>query len=144
MTTPNQDFRERGWTIVGAAVLAAVLAGAAGLVMATGGDAPRRREAVACAAAICLVGSLGGWLIARWPSTTPSMGVTKGLAAVALRIFLPLAGLGWLQAGGRDLREAGADRFLLVFYLALLATDVLLHMIGGPYRRGIGGKNTLN
>jgi hypothetical protein len=135
---------EFGWTAVGTAVLAGVLGGAAGLALLVGGGRPRWSEAVGFAAAVCLVGALGGWIVARWPTTKPAIGVAKGLGAVTLRIFLPLAALGWLQTGGRGVREAGADRLLLIFYLALLATDILLHIIGGRFGRGIGGKNAAN
>ncbi len=130
MTAPKQPAALR-WTLIGTAVLAAVLAGAAGLAVATAGATPRAGEAIAFAAMICLAGGVGGWVVARWPTGNPALGVAKGLGAVALRIFLPLAALGWLQAGDSGLREAGADRFLLVFYLALLATDILLHLYGG-------------
>ena len=135
---------ELRWTVVGAAVLTAVLAGAAGLSLVSGDARPLRTEAVAFAAAVCFCGAIGGWLVARWPTAKPASGVAKGLGAVALRIFLPLAALGWLQSGGRELQEAGADRLLLIFYLALLATDILLHIIGGRRSRGFGGKNAVN
>ena len=125
------------WTVLGGAALTAVLAAAAGLAWAAGAD-PR---AIAFAAAVCLVGAVGAWLLARWPTATPSMGVAKGLGAVSLRIFLPLAALGWLQAGGGELRAAGADRLLLIFYLSLLATDILLHIMGGRNQRRDRGKN---
>lgn len=142
--TPPKPLSELGWTVVGAAVLAGVLAVASGLAIAGGGQHPRSGEAVAFAAMICLVGALGGWTTARWPTANPAIGVAKGLGAVALRIFLPLAALGWLQSGGGELREAGADRLLLFFYLALLATDILLHIMGRRDLRGIGGKNGAN
>jgi len=141
-----------GWTLFGAGVLAAVLATAAGLAMVTGGGHPRLGEAVRCAAAVCLVGSCGGWLIARWPIATPALGVAQSLGAVTLRIFLPLITLGWLQTEGSRLREAGAAQFLLNFYLLLLVTDILLHIIGSRFesrignsnQSGNGGKKTLN
>jgi len=119
-----------------------VLAGTAGLALLSGGGKPRVGEAIAFAAAICLAGGVGGWVVARWPTRNPALGVSKGLAAVTLRIFLPLAALGWLQAGGGGLREAGADQFLLIFYLALLATDILLHIMGDRELRGIRGEKS--
>jgi len=131
-----------GWTLFGTAVLAAVLAGATGLAIAAGGKTPRTGEAIAFAATICLAGGVGSWVVARWPTVNPALGVAKGLGAVTLRIFLPLAALGWLQTGGSGLREAGADRFVLFFYLALLATDILLHIMGDRELRGIRGKNS--
>lgn len=141
MTAPKQTA-DLGWTLFGTAVLAAVLASAAGLAIVTGGETPRTSEAVAFAATICLAGGVGGWIVARWPTTNPASGVAKGLGAVALRIFLPLVAMGWLQAGGGPLREAGADRFVLIFYLALLATDILLHIMGDRELRRIRGKKS--
>ena len=107
-----------------------------------GGETPRTSEAVAFAATICLAGGVGGWIIARWPTSNPASGVAKGLGAVTLRIFLPLVAMGWLQAGGGWLLEAGADRFVLIFYLAMLVTDILLHIMGDCERRRIRGKNS--
>ncbi len=133
---------ELAWTLFGTAVLVSVLAGSAGLAIATGGESPRMGDAVAFAATVCLAGGIGGWLVARWPTRNPALGVAKGLGAVTLRIFLPLAALGWLQAGDNWLREAGADRFVLFFYLVLLATDILLHIMGGRERRRIPGKKS--
>jgi hypothetical protein len=128
---PWKQPAHRGWTLVGSAVLAAVLLGAVALAVAAGGKSPRFLEAVACAATVCLAGGIGGWVVARWPTRNPSLAVAKGLGAVSLRIFLPLLALGWLQTpAGRGLRDAGADRLLLVFYLATLATDILLHIMG--------------
>ena len=56
--------------------------------------------------------------------------------------FLPLVAMGWLQTAGGWLREAGADRFVMVFYLALLATDILLHIMGDRELRRIRGKKS--
>ena len=141
MTLPRwpEDIR---WTAIGTAVLIAVLAVAAGVAMAATGETPRAGEAVAFAASICLLGGVGGWVVARWPTRDPALGVAKGMGAVTLRMFLPLAALGWLQFGQSGLREAGADNFLLVFYLLLLATDILLHMMGDEEIRGIRRKNS--
>lgn len=142
--TNRQRFSEFGWTLFGTVVLAAVLAAAAGLAMTGGADHPRKGEAVGFAAAICLVGACGGWIIARWPTANPALGVTKGLGAITLRLFLPLVALGWLQSAGGGLREAGATEFLLCFYLPLLAADILLHIMGSQNRPGIGGKKRVN
>lgn len=141
MTVPKQPAELR-WTLLGTAVLAAVLSAAAGLVIATSQGTHRVGEAVAFAAVICLAGGVGGWVVARWPTRNPALGVAKSLGAVTLRIFLPLTALGWLQSAGSGLREAGADRFLLVFYLALLATDILLHIMEPRGVRGIRGENS--
>ena len=141
MTAPKRPA-ELGWTLFGTAVLAAVLAGAAGLAIVAGGETPRTSEAVAFAATICLAGGVGGWIIARWPTSNPASGVAKGLGAVTIRIFLPLVAMGWLQAGGGWLLEAGADRVVLIFSLAMLVTDILLHIMGDCERRRIRGKNS--
>ena len=141
MTAPKRPA-ELGWTLFGTAVLAAVLASAAGLAIVAGGETPQTSEAVAFAATICLAGGVGGWIIARWPTSNPASGVANGLGAITLRIFLPLVAMGWLQAGGGWLREAGADRFVLIFYLAMLATDILLHIPRDCERRRIRGKNS--
>jgi hypothetical protein len=119
-----------------------VLAVAAGLALLSAGEKPRARQAIAFAATICLAGGVGGWVVNRWPTGNPALGVSKPLAAMALRIFLPLAAMGWLQAGGSGLREAGAGKFLLIFYLAVLATDILLHIIGGREHRRTRGQNS--
>ena len=141
--TPPKLPAELSWTLIGTAVLAAVLLGAVGLTVAIGGETPRFAEAVACAATVCLAGGIGGWVVARWPTRSPSLTVAKGLGAVSLRIFLPLVALGWLQTpAGRGLRDAGADRLLLVLYLAVLATDILLHIMGSRELRRIRGKNS--
>ena len=131
-------------TGVGVAVLAGVLAAGAALAIAGGGEKPGWGGAVAFAAGVSLIGSVGGWLLARWPTANPASGVAKALGAVTLRMFLPLAALAWLQTEGRELRAAGADRLLLIFYLALLATDIVLHIIGSRNLAGISGKKTVN
>jgi hypothetical protein len=135
---------ELGWTLCGTAALAVVLAGVSSLAIATGGKEPRLGEAVGFAAAVCLFGAFGGWIVARWPARNPAIAVAKGLGAVTLRIFLPLVALGWLQSGGGWLRAAGADRFLLFFYLALLATDIVLHIIGSRNSLGSRGEKMAN
>jgi hypothetical protein len=142
----NQARRraELGWTLWGTAALAVVLAGGSSLALATGGKEPRLGEAVGFAAAVCLFGAFGGWIVARWPVRNPAIAVAKGLGAVTLRIFLPLVALGWLQSGGGWLRAAGADRFLLFFYLALLATDIVLHIIGSRNSPGSSGEKMAN
>lgn len=132
---------ELGWTLFGMAALAVVLAAASSLALATGGKEPQLGQAVGFAAAVCLFGGFGGWIVARWPVRNPAIAVAKGLGAVTLRIFLPLIALGWLQSGGGWLRAAGADRFLLFFYLALLAADIVLHIIGSRnFSRSSGEK----
>lgn len=128
-----------GWTLAGAATLVAVLAVATGVALAAEDWHPDRLRAIGFAAATCLVGGLGGWLAGRSGGPEPARAVAAGLAAVAVRIFPPLAALAWLQsAAGARLREQHAGGWLLVFYLALLATDILLHIIGS---RGAKAEN---
>jgi hypothetical protein len=63
-------------------------------------------------------------VVSLLPATTPSARVAMGLAASGLRLFPALIALAWLQAGGRDLRDAGAGGLLVAFYLLALAVDV--------------------
>lgn len=115
----------------GMAVQAAVLAVAAGIAWKTGADLPGRSEAVGFAAAVCLGGAVAGWAVARWQGETPTARVSAVLAVVALRVFPALAALGWLQTpAGVRLREAGAGGVLVALYLAVLAADVILNIMG--------------
>ena len=95
-------------------------------------------RAVTLVAGVCSVSSLGGWFVARLGAGGPALAVSGSLGGIALRLLLPLLLLGWLSvdpttvpAAGR-LREAGAGGLLVVFYLTLLATDILLHIMWGP------------
>lgn len=119
-------------TLLGAIVLAAVLAAAAAVALAFGAGRPRWTEAVAFAAAVTAAGSLGGWLAARLPAANAALAVASGLGSIALRIMPPLAGLVWLAERGAPLREAGAGGLLVGFYLLLLATAILLHIMVTP------------
>lgn len=134
--------RRRSWTLTGAAILMAVLAGAAGVALAVGDGGPGRRRAIGFAAVICLVTSLGGWLAGRAAPADPARAVALGMGAVGLRIFPLLVALGWLQVAGGGLRTEGAAEWMLVFYLILLATDILLHIIGARSRRNGGASST--
>lgn len=136
--------RRRAWTWIGATALVAVVATIATLALTLGGHGPGRVQAITLAAGICLAGSLGGWLVGQLGPTDPARNVATRLAAVCLRFFPALAALGWLQSGGGRLRESGAAEWLLVFYLALLATDILLHMIGARSGWNGGGAGPAN
>lgn len=118
----------------------AVLGAAAAIAWASGAVRAGGVEALVFAAAICLVGIVGGWMAARWQGRSPAARVAGSLAVVALRIFPALTALGWLQTpGAAGLREAGAGELLLAFYLAVLATDVFLNIMGTlPGRPGPG------
>jgi heme A synthase len=118
-------------TFTGVVIQAAVLAMAAAMGWAAGNDQPSRAAAVGFAAAVCLGGVVGGWAAALWRGSTPAARVTAALAVVALRIFPALVALGWLQTpAGFRLREAGAGGMLVAFYLAVLAVDVFLNIMG--------------
>lgn len=118
-------------TSAGAGIQAAVLAVAAALSWGSATKIPHRLEAVGFAAAICLGGIAGAWAAAQWRGSTPAARVSATLAVVGLRIFPALAALGWLQTpAGLRLREAGAGGALLGCYLAVLAADVILNIIG--------------
>ncbi|NDC63329.1 MAG: hypothetical protein EBZ59_04925 [Planctomycetia bacterium] len=112
-----------------------MLAAAAGTALFLGAGRPRWPEAVGFAALVCLVSGLGGWLAARRKPADPAQAVAGALAASALRIMLPLAALAWLPARAAPLRDAGADRLIVAFYLPLLATTILLHMMDGSRSR---------
>ena len=139
----NRATDHRSWTLVGAAILLAVLAVAVAGALATGDGDPGRRRAVGFAAGICLVTSLGGWLAGRVAPANPARAVGLGIGAIGLRVFPLLVALGWLQTAGGSLREDGAGEWMLAFYLALLATDVLLHIIG-PRGSQNGGASSTN
>lgn len=139
MNTQESD-RSLRWTILGACVLMATLASMAAAALATGDGNQSWRRAIAFSTAVCGSGALAGWVIARLTHRAPALAVACGLGAVLARIFLPLAGLAWLQGGGSRLCGPDAGRLLVVFYLVLLATDVILHIIGarGSIRRSGG------
>ena len=129
-------------TLLGALILFAVLVLLAAAAIAHGGPTrqggPEWLRAVAVVAGVCSVSSLGGWFVARLGAGGPALAVSGSLGGIALRLLLPLLLLGWLSvdpttvpAAGR-LREAGAGGLLVVFYLTLLATDILLHIMWGP------------
>jgi len=111
------------------AVLLTVATLAAGIALAAGRGRPRWPAAVAFSLAACLPGAILGWTLTRLPTRDPARAVAGSLAAVTLRILPPLAALGWLSTAGRVLREAGAGGLLVGFYLTLLATDLLLHVV---------------
>jgi hypothetical protein len=133
--------RRHAWTCIGAAALLVVVATIATVALVVRDRDPGRLQAIAITAGICLAGSLGGWIVGRLAFTDPGQAVAVGLAAVCLRFFPALAALAWLQSAGVRLREHGAAKWLLVFYLAVLATDILLHMIGARVAPGGGARS---
>lgn len=131
-------------TPVGAAIQVAALAAAAGIALAAGPGGPQRGAAVTFAAGVCLVAVAGAWCAASRPGVTPAARTAAAMGAVCLRIFPALAALGWLQTRGESLREGGAGELLVVFYLVVLAVDLILNIVGS--RRGAAnpGSKTAN
>lgn len=136
------DTRSGGKTVLGAVILVAVLTLLTVAAVAHGGPSRQGgaewRRAVALVAGVCGVSSLGGWFVARLGAGGPALAVSGSLGGIALRLVLPLLLLGWLSVDStqapeaQNLRSAGAGGLLVVFYLTLLATDILLHMMWGP------------
>jgi hypothetical protein len=126
----------RRTTRIGAVVLLGVLTAMVLVALAAGDGSPSFHRAVAFTAAVCGGAALAGWIVSRWPCRSPATAVAAGLAAILVRVTAPLAALAWLQSGGETLRAAGADRLLVSFYLALLATDVVLNIACREKRGG--------
>ena len=99
------------------------------LATAAGSGRPGHGRAVGFAATVCLTGAVAGWMVTVRPALTPMGRVTASLASLSLRLFPALMALGWLQAGGRDLRAAGAADLLVIFYLAMLAAEIVRTII---------------
>jgi len=119
----------RRLAILGVAVLLTAAAAVTAVALAVGPDRPGWRWAVAFAALACLPGSLVAWIVTRLPVAAPAIAVAAPLAAITLRIMPPLAALAWLSAPQNGPVDAGAAPLLVAFYLALLATDILLHIM---------------
>jgi hypothetical protein len=126
----------RRTTRVGAGVLLGVLLSVVLVALAAGDGSPLFHRTVAFTAAVSGAAALAGWIVSRWPCRSPATAVAAGLAAILVRLAAPLAALAWLQSGGETLRAAGADRLLVSFYLALLATDIVLNI---TWRQKAGG-----
>lgn len=143
--SPPADGRRR--RIAGAVVLGLVMAGLATVAtVAWAGEDPDRRLAVGVAGSVCGIASLAGWWVARLGADDPALAVSRSLGGIVIRLMPPLALLGWLTESpwsppvADRLREAGAGGLLVAFYLAMLATDILLHIMWGP--RGTAGRPT--
>lgn len=151
-TAARRPWPPRGWTLLGAGILLAVWAAGLASALAWGDDTPSRRSAVGLAGGVCLAGSLGGWLLARLGdrlAASPAAGrravaVAAGLAAIAFRLALPLVTLAWLQTAGNQFAAAGAGGVLLGLYLALLATDISLTIMGRSERPRNRGRTDAN
>lgn len=125
MTPSNRPTPSLGGLIAPLAILAA-----AAVAILWGPAEPGHRRAVVFAATVCLMGTVAAGLAGRWPATSPSGRVTASLAATALRIFPALIALGWLQAGGEDLRASHGGELLVAFYLVALAVDLVRTIMG--------------
>ena len=123
-------------TLFGVAALLATAAVVGGGALAFGGGRPEWPQAVAYAATICLPGAVIGWIVARLPGLGPATAVAASLAATVLRIIPALAALAWLSTGRSEPVRTETASLLVVFYLALLATDILLHIMVGPTPQG--------
>lgn len=128
-TSPSRTPRWAG-RLGSSVILLAVLSFAVGLTLAWGPREPRRVAATVFAAAVAGVGSIAGRQASPRTGASPASAVGGGLMAMTLRIAPPLAGLAWLSTGGGELRQAGADSLLVIFYLALLATAIFLDIMG--------------
>lgn len=94
------------------------------------GDRPGFLVALGFAMLFTLPSCLVGWLIAQPGGGRAAGSVARPLTAVAVRILPPLAALGLLTAErAAPLRAAGAGPMIVGFYLAMLATDILLHIM---------------
>ena len=115
--------------------IAGLLATCSGSVAAAAlwiGDRPGFPTAVGFALLFTLPSCIAGWLLAQPGVGGPAKSVAKPLAAVAVRILPPLAALSLLgSARAEPLRAAGAGPMIVGFYLAMLATDILLHIMMG-------------
>lgn len=123
------DPRAFRTTVRGAAILTGVLGAAVAAALALGAGRPLWPQAVAFAALVAGAGGIGGWVVARRATADPARRSGWALGATVLRLAPGLAALAWLGARGGPLREAGAGGLLVGFYLALLATAILLHMM---------------
>lgn len=143
MTRSAWPFRPRD-SLRGAVVLASAAVILTIVAVATGDGSPSRSRAIAFSGTIACGAALTGWGVTRWPWRSASLAVAASLAGVVARIMIPLAALAWLQTSGSDLRAAGADRWLVVFYLTLLATDIALTIMDGARNRPTGGGRAEN
>jgi hypothetical protein len=112
-----------------------------------GGGRPGLARAVAFAAAASLPGFLAAWVLTRRAAADPGQALAASLAAITLRTLPPLAALAWLSGPRQQAAAARAAEgpppvdaagILVALYLALLVTDVLLHMMSGRAGHGRG------
>lgn len=131
--------KPEGWAASGILLPLAVVAMLAGAAGVAGPATPDRSRAIAFAAAVSSLGCVAAWAVGLIRQASPAGRVAAPLAATGLRLAPALAALAWLQSGGRSLAAAGAGEFLVGFYLAALAADVIrmiIHGRAGARRRG--------
>lgn len=138
-------MRGRVSTVGGAAILVGVVAvGVVGAVLVQG-TAPAELAAIFWAAAVAGGAAVAGWCVARLGhGRAAGLAVAGGLGATLVRLLPVLAALGWITSREQG---TGADRsgaLLVIFYLVLLATDVLLNMIGGGNPDSARRSKTMN
>lgn len=118
--------------VTGIAGLLATFGGSVAAAALWIGDRPGFPAALGFAILFTLPSCVAGWILAQPRARGAARSVARPLTAVAVRILPPLAALGLLtgeQAG--PLRNAGAGPMIVGFYLAMLATDILLHIMMG-------------
>jgi hypothetical protein len=136
---------ETGKTLVGTAILAGVLAACLAVALPAVEQDPLGRQAVALAAATAGIGAIGGWLVGRMGRRgPPGIAVGAALGAILVRIGPPLIVLAWLSSAEGGIRKAGAGGYLVSFYLALLASDLLLNIMGRQKTSQRGGVKIAN
>lgn len=148
MTTRRAWWR---WTIAGAVILVAALGIAVALAVSGGAASADRGRGVAFAAATCGGASLAGWAFGRWSVALAAgaatnrrpLAVAVGLCGIVARLAPLLAALAWLQSGLSKQRPETSS-LLLGFYLPLLATDILLTIMGDRNNRDVRTSHEAN
>lgn len=140
MPSDNDARPRRAWQtgrtpLLGCVALLVTAGFLSGCGLIFGPDRPGWRGAVAFAAAVSLPGALTAWILTHLPQRTAALAVATPLAAVALRIMPPLAALAWLASRPN---ATDAAPILVVFYLALLAVDISLHIMVARDRGNTG------
>jgi hypothetical protein len=139
---PTEGSSARG-SVVSLVVPLVVLAAAVLAALVSGPPPPDGQSAVLFAAAVCGVGCVAAWAVNQPRRTSPAGRVAAPLAATSLRLAPALVALGWLQASGGGLAASGAGGYLVGFYLATLAADVIRTiMVARDEARRRGGIET--
>ncbi|MBU6277544.1 MAG: hypothetical protein KGQ61_12980 [Planctomycetes bacterium] len=115
-------------TLAGAMALAAAAAAVALAQRQFAAGQPGGDAAIGLACAATLPGFLLGWFVSRQPFSTAAMGAAAGLAGILIRMVVPLAAIGWASIRPPDAATVAPAGYVLGAYLALLATDIGLHL----------------